>query len=208
MKKINWKNLIVSCIVCLLPVIVGVWFYNDLPDSIAVHFDINNNPDNYASKNFALFVIPMLMTLLQIFCCIIIDIRSVENSKEPKFVAVVRWIIPILSIAIYSMMIQVALGNSVDVGRIVCLILGMIYIIMGNYLPKTTYENMKGKMNPMPKSEKIYKKFTRVAGYTFVIFGILIILSLLLKPIYSILIIIIMVVVIFIELMMVNKKEM
>ena len=34
----------------------------------------NNNPDNFASKGFVVFAIPLLMVLLQTFCCFINDV--------------------------------------------------------------------------------------------------------------------------------------
>ena len=45
MKKINWKMLVITCIVSILPIFIGLYFYSKLPESIGIHFDINNNPD-------------------------------------------------------------------------------------------------------------------------------------------------------------------
>ena len=43
MKKINMKSLIITSIVCLLPIIFGLIFYNSLPENIAIHWGIDNN---------------------------------------------------------------------------------------------------------------------------------------------------------------------
>ena len=45
MLKENKKTLILTSILTLLPVIVGIIFWNRLPDPVATHFDINNQPD-------------------------------------------------------------------------------------------------------------------------------------------------------------------
>lgn len=58
MKKINFKILFVTCIVCLLPIIIGLVFYNQLPEQIAIHFDINNNPDTFFPKLAFIFGMP------------------------------------------------------------------------------------------------------------------------------------------------------
>jgi len=47
MKKINYKILLVTCIVTLFPIALGLVFYDSLPNEMAVHFNIKNNPDNY-----------------------------------------------------------------------------------------------------------------------------------------------------------------
>ena len=46
MKKINYKILLVTCIVTLFPIALGLVFYDSLPNEMAVHFNIKNNPDN------------------------------------------------------------------------------------------------------------------------------------------------------------------
>lgn len=67
MKFIKWKTLIITCIVCLLPVFFGLALWSDLPDSIAIHFNFYNKPDNFAKKEFAVFGLPIMMVALQIF---------------------------------------------------------------------------------------------------------------------------------------------
>ena len=63
MKKIDWKILIITSLICIIPIIFGIVLYEKLPDQMAVHFGINNEPNEYAPKEFALFGIPIFMTL-------------------------------------------------------------------------------------------------------------------------------------------------
>ena len=207
MKKINWKTSILSCMVCLLPILFGLIFYDKLPDTMAIHFNINNEADGFASKNFALFGIPVLMTMLQLFCCIICDINETKKGKRPKLITIVKWIIPILSVVISIIMIEIPLGSTVDVRRSILLVLGILYLVMGNYFPKMSYEQMKGKIHPMPKDEKTYRKISRLMGYTFVIFGGLLLLSIIFKPIVSWVIILTMIAVLLIEVLWFQFKN-
>ena len=100
MKKIDKKVLILTCAVTLLPFLFGIVFYEKLPEKMPIHFNINNEVDRYSTKNFALFGIPILMTSLQIFCCVITDWKGNVNEKKPKFISIVKWIIPIFSVII------------------------------------------------------------------------------------------------------------
>ena len=199
MKKIDWKMLSLTSAVCLLPVLFGVVFYEKMPERMPVHFNINNEVDSYASKNFALFGIPILMTILQIFCCLISDWNGNLGKKKPKFISIVKWIVPILSVVISVIMIQIPLGSNVDVRRSIVFILGILCVIMGNYMPKMSYEAMKGKMHPMPKDEKLYRKAIRLMGYTFVIFGLLLLISIAFEAIISWGMIVMLVVILFME---------
>ena len=55
MEKNNKKILVITVIICLLPIVLGLALYNKLPEKMPIHFTINDVPDNYAHKNFALF---------------------------------------------------------------------------------------------------------------------------------------------------------
>lgn len=199
MKNKNWKILMITSIVCLLPILLGIIFYQQLPEQMPVHFNINNEVDNYASKNFALFGIPIILTILQVFCCIMTDRKEERETKRPRLITIMKWFIPILSIVVSTILIEISLGSTVDVRKSICLVLGILYILIGNYLPKMSYEMAKGKIHPMPKDEKMYRKMVRMFGYTFVISGIALLVSILFPPISTVTVIIVLVIAILIE---------
>lgn len=177
MKKINWNFLIFSCIVCLLPICMGLYFYEELPEKMAIHFNIENQADNYASKNLTLFGLPLLMAAIQAFICIRSDINRNENENPPKIIKITKWIVPLLSIIVYTLTILVGLEKTVDVGKIILIISGTIFIAIGNYMPKMNYKDAIGFVKPIPDNEKTFKEMMRIMGYTFVIGGIAIIVS-------------------------------
>ena len=98
MKFIKWKSLIITCIVCLLPILLGIALWNYLPDSMAIHFNFYNKPDNFASKGFTVFGLPIFMAVLQIYCCVINDINAHKHGERKKFERATKWIIPIMAI--------------------------------------------------------------------------------------------------------------
>lgn len=199
MKNINWKILIITSMVCLLPIVLGIIFEQQLPEQMPVHFNINNEPDNYASKNFALFGIPIILTALQIFCCVITDWKENKGIQRPRFITIIKWFIPILSVVVSTILIEIPLGSTVDVRKSICFVLGILFILTGNYLPKMSYEMAKGKFHPMPKDEKMYRKMVRMLGYTFVISGVALLVSILFSPICTAIVIIVLVVAILVE---------
>lgn len=199
MKKINWKIIIITSGICLLPIIMGIIFYQQLPEQMPVHFNFNNEPDNYASKNFALFGIPIILTLLQIVCCIISDSNKNKMTEEPRFISIIKWFIPILSLVVSTIIIEIPLGSTVDVRKSICLVIGILFILTGNYLPKMSYEFSKGKIHPMPKNEEMYRRMTRMWGYTFVVGGIALLFSILFQPIYTVIVMAILIIAILIE---------
>ncbi len=171
MEKKNKKILILSVIICLLPMILGIAFYDRLPEQMPIHFTINDVPNNYAPKNFALFGMPIIMAIIQVICLIAVNIK-LKNEEKPKILKIMEWFIPVVTVSIYVIMIEVPLGSTVYVGKSICLILGILFMIIGNYIPKMSYEMGKTVFHPMPKNEKSFRKMSKIMGYSFILIGI------------------------------------
>ena len=180
MKFIKWKSLIITCIVCLLPILLGIILWDDFPELMAIHFNINNEPDNFASKGFVVFAIPLLMVLLQMFCCFINDINAYKHGERKKFERATKWIIPIMSVILQIITLGYGLGWNIDIRRVVALIVGIIFLVIGNYLPKFDYLN-----NYNVDTEKA-KKINRFIGFETVVMGILSLTSMFFSPIATV----------------------
>ena len=180
MKIIKWKILIITCLVCLLPILLGVVLWEHLPDTMAIHFDMYNNPDNFASKGFVVFGLPALMAGLQIICCLINDINAYHKGPRKKFEMATKWIIPIMSILLQVVTLGYGLGWNVDIRKVAAIIVGVILIVIGNYLPKFDYIK-----NYNLNTEKA-RKINRFIGFETVIMGLLFVLSIFLPPVATV----------------------
>lgn len=182
MKKINWKILITTCLFCLLPIILGIVYYNSLPDRVAIHFDLNNNPNNYFIKPIFVFGFPVFMMLIQIFCVVIVDVADKHKEANKKVGLVCKWIIPVMSIVLYIVTMLFNLNYIVDIRAYVMLLLGVMFMVIGNYMPKTvgaTYNKHKFK------DEGVQKRLNKMAGYLFMAFGAMLIISVFFEPVIS-----------------------
>ena len=180
MKFFKWKIFIITAIVCLLPILLGLALWDRLPDTIAIHFDMNNNPDNFASKGFAVFGMPALMVLLQAFCCFVNDINAHKHGDRKKLELVTKWIIPVMTLILQAVTLIYALGAGLDIRRIVAVIVGVIMIVTGNYTPKLDY--VKNRDIDTEKARRI----NRFIGIMSVIAGIIFIISIFFKPIATV----------------------
>lgn len=180
MKFIKWKSLIITCLVCLLPILLGIALWDNLPDTMAIHFNVNNQPDNFSSKGFVVFGLPLLMVLLQIFCCIVNDINAHKHGERKKFERATKWIIPIMTIILQVTTLGYGLGWDMDIRKVAVLIVGIIFLIIGNYLPKLDYIK-----NYNVDTEKA-RKINRFIGFETVIMGVLMLITIFLPPITSV----------------------
>ncbi len=173
MKKLNARILILSVIVCLLPMIAGVIFYGRLPLQIAIHWDINNEPDNYVHKALALFIVPALFACIQAFFCASLWQASKKTSGTPKVITVSLWILPLVSVMAYTLMLLWAFGHSLDIDTIGSMVVSIVFILIGNYLPKISYNDGEFVLSyPKFKSEKSFRRFMRIFGIVFFLAGI------------------------------------
>lgn len=180
MKNIKWKSLVITSLICLLTIIPGLIFWNDLPESMAIHFDMYNRADNFSSRAFAVFGLPLMMVGLQIFCCVINDINAYKHGRRTKFETVTKWIIPLMTVILQIITLGYNLGWSIDIRKSVAIIIGIMFVVLGNYMPKIDY--VKNYNIDTQKSRKI----NRFMGYGMVIMGILILFTVFLPPIFTI----------------------
>ncbi|MBE6688912.1 MAG: DUF1648 domain-containing protein [Ruminococcaceae bacterium] len=187
MKFVKWKILIITAVICLLPVFLGLSLWENLPDTMAIHFDINNNPDNFASKGFVVFGLPVLMALMQTFCCIVTDLNAQKHGSRKKFEAAAKWIIPVMFVFLQTITLGYGLGHDIDIRKCAVTIVSVIFIVLGNYMPKLDY--VKNYNIDTQKARKI----NRFMGFSMVIMGILFLITIFFPPIFSVIALILLI---------------
>lgn len=173
MRKNNIITTIITTLICLSPMLAGAILYSRLPEQMPVHFNFQNEPDIYGPKWMMLFGLPAIMAFLQLLLCgIFIAVSRFKTAKLPKLATFMYWLIPILTVTLYYIMIRYTL-DIIDVAKSVWFVLGFIFLVIGNYFPKMSYEDSKKLMHPRPKTEKSFRKMTKIFDYSFVAIGVI-----------------------------------
>ncbi|MBR4893467.1 MAG: DUF1648 domain-containing protein [Clostridia bacterium] len=180
MKMIKWKILLITVIVCILPVLLGLILWDKLPDTMPIHFNIYNEADNFSSKGFAVFILPLIMVVVQLFSCFIYDINAYNNGERIKFERVVKWIIPVMTIILQTIIIGYSLGYNIDIRRVVALLVGVMFIVLGNYFPKLDY------VKNYDVDTSLARKINRFIGIMTVVLGFIFLISAFLPPVSTI----------------------
>ena len=63
MKRIS-RLTVITTLVSLLPILLGIALYDRLPDVVATHWNIHNQPDGWSSRATAAFGMPATMAAL------------------------------------------------------------------------------------------------------------------------------------------------
>lgn len=176
-KKIDKKALILSSIVCLIPVLAGIVLYNKLPDTIATHWDAAGNVNGTSSRFVGAIVFPGILLIINILMQPLMRMDPKYANMGEKMKLCVQWIIPVVSVVCAGGTLSHALGVALPIQVIAPMLCGLIFIVIGNYLPKTKQSYMLGIKLPWTlNSEDNWNKTHRMAGYVWVIcgFGIII----------------------------------
>lgn len=178
MIKKNWKTLLVTSIVLLLPVLAGVILWNQLPEQMPTHWNAVGEIDGWSSKPFAIFGLPLLMLVIHWVCVLGTSADPKKNNHSGKVLHLVFWIVPVLSVVLHTVTYAAALGKEVRMELVMPVIIGLVLAIVGNYLPKCKQNYTIGIKIPWTlSSEKNWNRTHRFAGRLWVACGIVIILT-------------------------------
>ncbi|MBQ7489143.1 MAG: SdpI family protein [Bacteroidales bacterium] len=177
MLKENKMTLIISSIVAILPTLIGVYYWNRLPDVMATHFGVDNQANGFSSKFVAVFGIPLLCLLTLWIGAVLTANDPRKQNISPKMYSLGLWIAPIVSLIAAATIYPVNLGYAIDISFIGGLTFGMLLIIIGNYLPKVRQNYTIGIKLPWTLANvENWNRTHRFAGYLWVICGILIVI--------------------------------
>ena len=177
MLKANRKTLIITSIVTILPVLIGVIYWNRLPDVMATHFGTNNEANGFSSKAFAVFGLPAVLLALLWLGAFVTSNDPKRQNISPKMFSLGLWIAPVVSLVAAATIYPVNLGYELDISFFAKLLLGMMFIIIGNYLPKARQNYTIGIKIPWTlANEENWNRTHRLAGYLWMICGILMII--------------------------------
>lgn len=178
MTKESKKTLVLTSIVCLIPIIAGLLLYNKLPDQVVTHWDMNGNPNGWQSKFVGVIVFPGILFLINLLFPVLLKIDPKYKNTSSKVRNLLHWIIPIVCLFASTITLSAALGVDVKVQIYAPLFLGLIFVIIGNYLPKMGQSYTVGIKIPWTlNDEENWNKTHRMAGFLWVIAGILMIIT-------------------------------
>ena len=178
MIKKNLKTLIITSIVILLPILAGVILWNQLPDPMPSHWNASGEIDGWSSKPFAIFGLPLIMLAAQWLCMLGTAADPKKNNHPEKILHLVLWIIPVLSVVMHTVVYMIALGYGVRMEVIMPVLMGVLFVIIGNYLPKCKQNYTIGIKIPWTlNNEENWNKTHRFAGWLWTACGLLVILT-------------------------------
>ena len=177
MLKENKKTLILASIITILPIFVGLYFWDRLPEQMGTHFGVNGEVDGYSSKTFAVLGTPLLFLAVEWFCAFVTANDPKKQNISPKLFNIIICIVPIVSLLVSGLLYSHNLGLNINISNVMGIFLGLLFILIGNMLPKAKHNYTVGIKIPWTlANEENWNRTHHFAGYIWVIGGIITIL--------------------------------
>lgn len=185
--KTTW---LISVVVVLLMVGLSAWAWVQLPAdaSIPVHWNAAGQVDRYGGKAEGLLLLPAVMVFVLLVFNIIryIDPLRVNIERSgPAYRAVLLGTLFFMAVLHVGAVLS-AVGYPINIGLLAAPAVGLMFIVMGNYMGKIRRNYMFGVRTPWTlASELSWNKTHRLSGKLFVLSGVLVILASLWSPVWA-----------------------
>jgi uncharacterized membrane protein len=168
----------------IVAMIIGtlvVW--DGLPDRMPTHWNARGEVDGWSSRWFGAFLVPGIALAMWAFLPLLrkLDPRSENYERfEETFFLIVNSIVLFMG-AMHAVILSAALGWIVDMSRVMLIMIGLMFIVLGNFLPRLRSNWWMGVRTPWTlENERVWRETHRLAGWTFVLGGAVAVLAVLL----------------------------
>ena len=80
--KNNKREMLLTSLVCLLPLFAGAALYPRLPETMATHWDFSGNANGWSSRAATVFGLPLFILALHLVC-FYAESRETKKNRNP-----------------------------------------------------------------------------------------------------------------------------
>lgn len=168
-----------TVILCALSFAGMLALYPRLPDTVPVNWNLSGQIDSYGHKSTTLFLgaIPILISLGMYFLPQI-DPRRRNYEKFSKAYSIFSFAIPVILACIFWALYLAGLGIKVPVLFFIEVFIGILFVILGNFMPQLRSSFFVGIRTPWAlENETVWQKTHRLGGAVFFISGVVMIIG-------------------------------
>lgn len=171
---------ILPTVFLLVAIGAGIWFFPDLPDRIPTHWGFSGEPNGYSSRQFGAFFTPFLMVLTFVLLRVLPAFgpeRGSRSGSQDGLDALLNGVLGVL-LTIHVLTLSYAVGYMKDMTLVLPILLGILFLLIGYYLPRVRPNYVIGIRTPWSlASEEVWTRTHQTGGKLFVIGGLLLVLA-------------------------------
>ncbi len=183
--KFSWRVEAVSWVMLATMFIMAIVAWPTAPDSIPVHWGLSGTPDRFGGRFEGLFGPPLigLAAYLVLLTMPRVDPRRAHYDAFAGPYTIIRTAVVGLMLGLNIMVHLAMRGRDINVNVVAPIGIGVLFIVLGNYLPKIKSNWFIGVRTPWTlSSEESWRRTHRLAGWLFALSGAIVVLTTLFKP--------------------------
>lgn len=164
----------------LVSIVASFFFYDKFPDVVATHWNVKGEADGFSGKAFGAFFFPgLILGIYLLFNFLpMIDPKKERYQQFASVYRIFRDIMVFFMVFIYFITSLVNIGYNINVGFWITLGIGLMFMVLGNYMGKIKKNWFVGVKTPWTlSSEEVWNKTHRFAGRLFMLAGVIMIIS-------------------------------
>ncbi|WMN11498.1 SdpI family protein [Marivirga salinae] len=165
--------------IVLLPIVYLAYVWNDLPNKVPVHWNLQGEVNRYGDKTELVLVILLLPVLTYFLLLLVpkIDPKNKLQKMGGKYDSI-RFLLTTFVSILALFIIYSANSGSVTNPNYLLLGVGLLYFILGNYFKTIKANYFIGIRTPWTlENEEVWKATHKLAGKMWFIGGIMVVLS-------------------------------
>ena len=173
------KNEIPLMAIVSLPFIYLAYIWNELPEKVPMHWNIKGEIDRFGEKS-ELLLIPILLPLLIYIIFLVVPKIDPKNkiSKMGNKYQHIKILLTIFMSILALFIIYSAKNQSFANPNYIVLLIGILYIIFGNYFKTIKANYFIGIRTPWTlENETVWKETHKLGGKMWFVGGIIVVIS-------------------------------
>lgn len=166
---------IIQIVIVLVSIGLSIYFYQNFPATVPIHWNIVGEADNWASKGFGAFMFPVLLVAIYFLFELLpkIDPRKERYVEFAKVYSIIKTAIMLVFFGVFIITGLNSLGYAAPVNFWIPFMIGLLFIVTGNYFGKIRSNYFVGIKVPWTlANEEVWNKTHRLGGKMFILGGI------------------------------------
>lgn len=165
-------------ILLIIPFGASAYLWNDLPDVVPTHFNMQGEADDWGPKwvNAIMFPAIGLATYLSLIFLPFIDPKKrIESRQKP--IAAIRIMLSFFMVGLYAFIMAKSLGSELEIGIYVNVAVGLLILVLGNYMSSLKQNYFIGVKTPWTlENEEVWKRTHRITAKIWTVGGLLLVM--------------------------------
>jgi uncharacterized membrane protein len=174
------RTLIVSFVFVAIAAGAAIWLYPRLPAQVPIHWDMSGQANGYAPRFWGAAMWPLLIFGLAVLTVALpaISPRRFEIKPFAGIYGALMLVIQGVMLVIGMTALLVGAGFALPLSTIVPLAIGVLLMVLGNYMGKLRKNFFIGIRTPWTlASDAVWERTHRLASWVFVLAGVAMVIA-------------------------------